>query len=229
MDDNLTDQQRAEQVRGWLQENGWYLLAGIVLGLAALFGWRQWGTYTQHDAEEASAQYAELMGAIRIGRMTRAEELTTQLADEHPRSPYVDQARLAMPRLKVEQAKPEEAAKYLEQVMKDSRSEEFARIARLRLGRLLVQEDKFDEALKVLAVPQDSAFASGFQEARGDAYYAMGKMAEARTEYEAALKGRDPTTGDEAFLQAKLDEVAGLAPPAAEAAVESAPSAPAPN
>ena len=229
MDDNLTDQQRAEQVRGWLQENGWYLLAGIVLGLAALFGWRQWGDYTQHDAEAASATYGELMSAIRIGRTTRAEELTTKLADEHPRSPYVDQSRLAMARLKVERAQPQEAAKYLEQVMNDSRSEEFGRIARLRLGRLFVQEEKFDEALKVLAVPQDSAFASGFHEARGDAYYAMGKMAEARIEYEAALKGRDPTTGDEAFLQAKLDEVAGLAAPPVDAAVEAAPATPAPN
>ena len=222
MEDNLTDQQRAEQVRGWLQENGWYLLAGIVLGLAALFGWRQWGAYTQHDAEAASAQYAELMGAIRIGRTTRAEELTTQIAAEHPRSPYVDQARLALARLKVEKAQPEEATKYLEQVMKDSGSDEIALIARHRLGRLLVQEEKYEEALKVLAPPKDSAFAPAFHEARGDAYYAMGKMAEARAEYEEALKGRDPTTGDEAFLQAKLDEVAGLAPGAPAAAADAA-------
>jgi predicted negative regulator of RcsB-dependent stress response len=123
-------------------------------------------------------------------------------------------------RLKVEKAQPEEAAKYLEQVMEDSRSEEIRLIARHRLARLLVQEEKFDEALKVLTPPKGSAFAPAFHEARGDAYYAMGKMAEARTEYEEALKGRDPTTGDEAFLQAKLDEVAGLAPGAPAAAAD---------
>jgi predicted negative regulator of RcsB-dependent stress response len=219
VEDNLTDQQRAEQMRTWLRENGWYLLAGLALGLAGLFGWRQWDGYSTGQAEKASSLYDELAAAIRVDRTTRAEELTAQLAADHARSPYLDQARLAMARMKLQRALPLEATKYLEQVMKESGSAEVANIARLRLGRVLTQEEKYEDALKVLAPPGDSAFEPGFHEARGDAYYAMGKMDEARSEYAAALKGRDPATGDQAFLQAKLDEVAGSAPsPRADAA-----------
>lgn len=214
MEDNLTDQQRAEFVRTWVRENGWALLAGLAIGLAGLFGWQQWTSYSTHHAEEASALYDELVAAIRVDRTTRAEELTAQLASDFARSPYLDQARLAMARLKLEKAQPLDAAKYLEQVMKESSSPEMANIARLRLGRVLIQEEKYDDALKVLESPKDSAFEPGFREARGDAYYAMGRMDDARREYEAALKGHDPASGDSAFLQAKLDEVAGVAPPA---------------
>lgn len=228
MEDNLTDQQRAEYIRTWLRENGWYLLAGLALGLAGLFGWRQWASYSTAHAEQASALYDELVAAIRVERTSRAEELTAQLASDFARSPYLDQARLAMARMKLERAQPLEATKYLEQVMNESRSEEVANIARMRLGRVLIQEEKYEDALKVLSAPGDSAFEPGFREVRGDAYYAMGKMEEARTEYEAALKGRDPATGDVAFLQAKLDEVAGVAPPPRSDAADAAAATPAP-
>jgi predicted negative regulator of RcsB-dependent stress response len=224
VDDNLTDQQRAEQVRVWLRDNGWYLLAGLALGLAALFGWRQWTSYAAANAEAASAQYEELLAAIRVDRTSRAEELLRELERDHGATPYLDQARLAMARVKMDRAQPDEAARYLEQVVKDASSEEIARIASLRLGRVLVQQEKFEEALEVLEVPKDSAFAARFHEARGDAYYAMGKPEEARAEYAAAIAGADATAGDQAFLQAKLDEVSGPAAPAAAAPAAESPA-----
>lgn len=214
MDDNLTDQQRAEQVRGWLGENGWYLLAGLALGLAALFGWRQWTTQSETTAEQASALYEEMLTAVRVERYVRAEEIAAQLAKDYSRTPYVDQARLLLARVKLDRSLPDEAARYLEQVVADSSSPGMVSIAKLRLGRVLIQQEKYDEALKVLAPPQDSAFQPRFHEARGDAYYAMGRNEDARREYQAALKGVEEGLMDPAFLQAKLDEVGGAAPAA---------------
>jgi predicted negative regulator of RcsB-dependent stress response len=217
VDDNLTDQQRAEQVRGWLSENGWYLLGGVVLGLAGLFGWRQWEDRLAHQAEEASALYAELLGAIRVQRTTRAEEIARQLAADYGSTPYVDQARLAMARLKMERSLPEEAARYLREVTEDAHSSEVGHIARLRLARVLIHQEKYDEALKTLTVDADSAFAPRYHEVRGDAYHAMGRMAEARVEYEAALEGVEAGVIDQAFVQAKLDEIGDGARSAATA------------
>ena len=226
MDENLTDQERAEQVRTWLRENGWYLLAGLVLGVGALFGWREWTSRSVLEAAQASALYEDLMAAIRSNRPVRAEEIATQLADAFGSSPYVDQARLAMAKLKMESSAPEEAAAYLEQVMAESDSEEVAHIARLRLGRVLIQQEKYEEALKKLDVPEDSAFATRFHDARGDAYFAMGRMEDAQKEYAAALASSE-LPADQAFLQAKLDEVSGAAPATdATAAAPPGPSAP---
>lgn len=217
MEDNLTDQQRAEQVRNWLSENGWYLLAGLVLGVAALFGWSKWNTYSTAHGEEASALYEELLAAIRVERATRAEDVAAQLARDYASTPYLDQARLAMAKMQLEHSRPEMAVKYLEEVVRDTGSAEIADIARLRLGRVLAQLEKYDEALKVLAVPKDSAFELHFREVRGDVYYAMKRFDEARAEYQAALRSDQSGAGDQAFLQAKLAELPGSTPPAAAA------------
>jgi predicted negative regulator of RcsB-dependent stress response len=225
VEDNLTDQQRAEQVRIWLRENGWYLLAGLALGLAGLFGWRQWSSYDAAHAEQASALYEELLGAIRVDRSSRAEEIAAQLAADFASTPYLDQARFAMARMKLERSQPEEAVKYLELVVKDSGSTEIATIARLRLARVLAQEEKYDDALKVLAVPKDSAFEQRFHDVRGDVYYAMGRLDEARAEYEAALKGDESLGGDQAYLRAKLAELPGGAAPPPATAAAAAPAA----
>ncbi len=218
MDDNLTDQQRAEQVRGWFGANFWFLLAGLVLGLGALFGWRQWTAERTQNAEQASALYEEMLTAIRIGRSVRAEEIAGELERDYTATPYLDQARLAMARLKLDSSLPEEAARYLEQVVDGRASAELRDIARLRLARVLIQMEKYEEAIKQLAPPQDSAFASRYHEVRGDAYYAMGRRDDARSEYQAALEQVAESPIDPALLQAKLDEVGGAAAPATTAA-----------
>lgn len=225
MEDNLTDQQRAEQVRSWLSENGWYLLAGLVLGVGALFGWSKWNSYSTARGEEASALYEELLAAIRVERTTRADDIAAQLEKDYAGTPYLDQARLAMAKMQLDHSRPELAVQYLEQVVRDAGSAEIADIARLRLARVLAQEEKYDEALKVLAMPKDSAFERHFREVRGDVYYAMNRFDEARAEYEAALKSDQSGAGDQAFLQAKLAELPVGTPPAAAAAAAPGPAA----
>lgn len=224
MDDFLTDQQRADQVRGWLRENGWYLLAGLVLGLGGLFGWRQWQGINVTQAEAASAIYQELLGAIRVGRTARAEEIAAALAKDHSGTPYLDQARLAMARMKMERSQPDEALTYLRQVAGESGSDEMRHIARLRAGRVLAEQEKYDEALAELKVPADSAFAARYHEVRGDVYHAMGKLVESRDEYQKALDTGEPGVIDQALVQAKLDDL-GLG---SEPAAMDAPAAPAP-
>ena len=217
MDDNLTDEQRAAQVRGWLGNNFWYLLAGVVLGLGMLFGWRQWTSYSDARAEKASALYDELLTAVRVERTARAEEIATELARDYPGTPYRDQARLAVARMKLDRSLPDEAAHYLEQVVKESSSPGIVNIARLRLARVLIQQEKYEDALKLLGSLTDSAFEARYHEVRGDAYFAMGRADEARAEYEAALKGAGDGSMDPGFVQAKLDEI-GHATPAADPA-----------
>lgn len=215
MDEQLTDQQQAERIRNWLSENGWYMLGGLALGLAGLFGWRQWEASQVSRAEQASALYAEMLAAVRVDRSARAEELAGQILADFGSSPYADQARLAMARLKLERSQPEEAATLLRETMERSASAEVAHIARLRLARVLLQQEKHDEALKLLKVPGKSAFAPRYHEVRGDAYFAMGRLDEARAEYEAAINGAEDGFIDQGFVQAKLDEVAAAVPAAA--------------
>jgi predicted negative regulator of RcsB-dependent stress response len=212
VDDLLTEQQQAEQVKGWLRQNGIFLAAGVVLGLGALFGWNQWNRYQERQAEEASAVYETFLKSVRAGQFEQAEAGMATLAGEYGSSPYADQGRLAMARLSLDQGKADKAAEYLQQVANTATSEEFRNIARLRLARVLIFQEKYDEALKALPDPGSTAFAPAFHDVRGDVYYAMGKQAEARSEYEQALNSdASSPVIDRIYVQAKLDDLGGAA------------------
>lgn len=210
MDELLTDQQQAEAVKSWLRQNGAFLVAGVVLGLGGLFGVNQWNRYQERKAEEASAFYETFVQSVRANQVEQAEAGMATLASEYGSTPYADQARLAMARIYLDQGKADKAAEYLQEVSKTATSEEFRNIARLRLARVLIFQEKYDEALKTLADPGSKAFAPAFHDVRGDAYYAMGKQAEARSEYEQALNGDVAAAViDRTYVQAKLDDLGG--------------------
>jgi predicted negative regulator of RcsB-dependent stress response len=215
VDDFLTDQQRADQVRSWLRSNGPYMLLGVVLGLGGLFGWQKYRTFGDAQTEKASALYEELQSAARAGRAPRVEEIAAQLAKDYARTPYVDLSRLILAKLAMDRSAPEEAGKYLQQVAEGNSSPEIRNLARLRWGRVLLQAEKYDDALKILELPSDSAFAAKFHEVRGDVRAAQGKAEAARAEYEEALKSTEAGVIDKLLVEAKRDSLGVVSPAAA--------------
>lgn len=210
MDELLTDQQQAENVKNWLRQNGLFLVSGVVLGLGALFGWNQWQRYQEQQAENASALYESFQSAARLKQVEQAEAAMLKLVTEHAGSPYTDQGRLIMAKVYLEVSKPEEARKSLQMAADKAASTEVQYIARLRLARVLSFQQKYPEALKALEAPYSKAFAPLFHDVRGDVYYTMNKAAEARSEFEQALNAdTSGTLLDREYVQAKLDDLGG--------------------
>lgn len=211
-DDFLTDDQQADQVKSWLRQNGPFLIAGVVLGLGGLFGWNQWQHYQMQRAEAASALYDQLMQSVNGQQVDAASQQLQQLEADFSSSAYVDLAGMSMAGLYVSRSKQEEAIAQLQRVADKGNSDEMRNIARLRLARLLSANDRNDEALKALDIPGSAAFAPLFHDVRGDVYYAMGKQAEARSEYEQALNGEMAAAVlDLGYVTAKLDQLGGTA------------------
>lgn len=207
VDDHLTDEQQAEIVRSWLRDNGGYLLGGLALGLGALFGLNQWEKYQQGSAEQASALYDNIVGAILAERPTSANQYIVSLEESHRNSPYLDQARLMMAKSHMDRNEFEVAASYLAQIIADTGSSEIAHIARLRLARIRLHQQQYDEALNVLnAAEGNSAFQTRYHEVLGDVYVAMNQPNEAREQYRLALGDAAQNVAvDRVYVQAKLD------------------------
>ena len=209
MDEHLTDEQQAEKVRKWLRENGGYMLGGLALGLGGLFALNQWEGYKANQAEQASALYENVVGAIQTDRVTTANEYIMILEETYEDSPYLDQARLMIARSHLDRNEFDVAASYLAQIVADSASDEMVHIARLRLARVRLHQQQFDEALEILeAMDSDSAFSPRYHEVRGDVYMAMNRQNDARSEYQSALGlggAEQPTAADRVYVQAKLD------------------------
>ncbi len=209
VDENLTDEQQADRIREWLKENGTGLLGGLGLGLAALFGWGQWQSYEVQIADEASGIYEELVGKIRASDQAAANELLMELATDYSKSPYVDQARLRLAKLSLDQSNFDVAASYLEAIVSGSSGAEILNIARVRLARIRMHQEQYDAALAVLeGATTGSSFYAQVNDVRGDIYVVLNRPDEALSAYDAALTDiRQPPAIDRAYVQAKRDRL----------------------
>jgi predicted negative regulator of RcsB-dependent stress response len=213
VDDYLSEKEQIEHLREWLKENGTSIVVGLALGLAIVGGYYFWKPYREGKLQEASAVYLQMLDAVDHKERDRAIDLAAKL-DGYWRTPYADQAALALARLYVEADEPETAAAQLDRVIAKSRDDELVHIAKLRLARVRLYQNQADAALTVLGTVDDSKFAPLYHEVRGDALHALGRSDEARAEYELALQALGPAD-DRTLLEMKLNDIATPSPSAA--------------
>jgi predicted negative regulator of RcsB-dependent stress response len=218
--EDLSDNEREEQLRRWWADNWLWIIGGIALGLGALAGWNYWQTSKLKAAELDESSYLAVLDALGRNDKDAAIKQATDLRKLHPKSPYADQSDLALARFAVDQRDFDGAAQRLRAVADSSRDAELRLIATTRLARVLAEQGKHDEALKLLDVTQAGSFAPLYHDLRGDILAARNDAAGAREAYDAALAATvaDPPQGfDRAYVELKRDALAGAATAAATA------------
>ncbi len=208
MDEFLSEKEQMAQMRQWWGDNGMYILAGLVVGVAGLVGWNQWQQYRETRAIEGSEAYTAMSEALENSAAATALEVGARLISEYQDTPYADLAAFALAKYHVGQSEPGLAAGYLSGVLENTRDEEIRHIARLRLSRLQMEQADHATALQTLAVPEPGRFAARYHELRGDAYVGLGDHAAARGEYRQALGLFEQGVVNNQFLQIKLDSLA---------------------
>lgn len=210
-EDYLTDDEQWEVVKRWIAENGAWVVGGVVLGAALLFGWRHYQTHENDVALRASEQFSDMTTALAGGNAAKARQVADGLIKDFPSSPYADQAQLTLARLSIDAGQLPAAVASLTEVMSHSKDTELRHIARLRLARVLIDQGKADDAIKILSEDISGAFAARYHEVRGDALYAKKDLKAAATEYAAALAGGSASSVDAALLELKIADL-GAAP-----------------
>ncbi len=212
MTEYVTDEQQVEALKKWWAENGRYLIGGVVLGLAILFGWNGWKDYKENRGKTASGLYSQLEQAVAAGDAQRAQALQGQLVDDYAATPYAAAAELTMARLAVEKDDLATAELNLRSAIELADQQAVRELAQLRLAYVLTAEGKAEEALSILDRDWDAAWTSLREELRGDAYQALGKLDVARQAYDKALL---TAGGPASYLQLKRDAL-GQSEPANE-------------
>lgn len=213
----LTDDEQWEAIKRGIGENGVWIVGGVVLGAALLFGWRYYHTHQNELALKAAAQFGQMTVALESNDRNKARQAADGLIQDYPTSPYADQAQLTLARLFIDDGQLPSAVGPLTRVMSESKDSELKHIARLRLARVLIDQGKPDEAIKTLAEDTPGAFAARYHEVRGDAFYAKKDSKSAATEYAAALARSDAGGGDSALLELKLADLGAPASPSTPA------------
>ncbi len=217
MDDLLSEKEQLEKIRAWWQEYGWYLLGGVVLGAAMLYGKFQYDEYRAAQSEAAGNLYEDLRLSINDDADAESLALLEQLREEYPSSPYTDQAGLLMAIMYLQNGSPRQAIESLEYTLENTDDEYLAMVARTRIARLMVSSGRYDEALEVLDAVEPGNFAARFSEIRGDIYFAQGDTDNARIAYLAALNSDQVELVDRSLIQMKIDD---LAPTGSDVAIE---------
>lgn len=199
IDDILDEHEQSERVLEWLRRNGAGLFGGVLLGLAAIGGWKFWEQRQQQQQYELADQYQAAVDAIEA-----SDEQVASKVDALGTSVYASLARLQLAAAQADAGQRDAAIATLKAVA--AAEPAIASIVDQRLARLLIDAEQPEAALELVA-DSDAPMAL---EIRGDAHYALGDREAARTSYTQALAKLDIGSPQRRLLELKLTEVGGI-------------------
>lgn len=203
-----SEKEQIEEIRAWWAENGRFVIAGVVLGVAAIIGWNQWQSSIAARQIAASNLYEDVMGAVGAGDAEKAEAAANELYANYQRTVYPNQARLAMARLYMDKGRDRDAVDTLSKVLDTAANDEIQMVARLRLAKILLYQDKPAEVIALLKDHVEGGFAARYNEILGDAYAAEGEYVQAQQAYQAALsESLNLRTIDNNLIRLKLNDL----------------------
>ncbi|WP_265436132.1 YfgM family protein [Aeromonas media] len=208
-----TEEQQVEVIKSWWKENGTSVLAGTVIGLVGLFGWRYYNELQQTNQEAASQAYNAMTAQLAKGDDAALEQAKSFIS-AHQGDAYAELAALQLAAAAVKAGKLDLAAEQLTQVAANG-DESIKPIAALRLARVLKDQGKAAEALAQLGKINNDAFKAQVAEVRGDVLLGQGKPEEARDAYQVAADAGGLQSSAE--LKLKMDDLALPAVTAGEA------------
>ena len=207
MSDYKTDEEQAEALKKWWKENGKFIIAGVVIGLSAIFGFRGYNNHVAQEAEAASILYQQMLVASRSNDSENVGVYANRIIEGYESSSYATFAKLMLAKLAAETNDLDLAETHLRWVLDNNSQAEYKHVARLRLARVLIAADKLDMATKTLDVSEAGKFFARYEELRGDIFVKQEKLTEARLAYQKALANTTVAEAEQSILQMKLDDI----------------------
>lgn len=198
LDDLLDEHEQSERVLAWLRRNGLGLIGGILLGLAAIYGWKWWQARQLSEQAATATHYQDAVDAIAAGNLAERSKIEAMEPGLHRTL-----GLLAIARAQVEQNQRDAAIQTLRSIKVEDPA--LGSIVNERLARLLIDAQKAQDALKLV----ESSETAGALEVRGDAYFALGQPDRARDSYARALTLLEVDAPQRRLVELKLTQVGG--------------------
>jgi len=199
-----TENEQVDAVRRFFAENGKALAIGVVLGIAALGGWRYWQTHQSSEMTEASVAFQQANQAMTDKKAQGVEDLEN-FAQSNSNN-YGVFAALQLADHFVEAKDFAHAEKQLTQAQGQAKEENLLSLVNLRLARVQMQQNKFDDALKTLDGVKGEGWAALQQDVRGNVLLAKGDAKGAREAYSKGLDSK-PSQTLQNMLRMKLNNL----------------------
>jgi predicted negative regulator of RcsB-dependent stress response len=200
-----SEKEQVEVLKKWWKENGKAIIAGVLIGVGGIVGWRTWEAKLVAKATEASAGYQQMISNVAEEKIASAKRVGQRLVAEFEGTPYAVFAALMLAKIAVDQEELDSAREYLQWAADNSELPALRQTARLRLARLMLIQGSPEQAWSVLSSIEDADDLPSYQELKGDILIAQNDTEGARMAYRQALELQP--AGNTELLELKLDDL----------------------
>ena len=195
-----SEEEQVDKLKKWWDSNGKQIIAGAVIGLAAIFGWNSYVDYQDNQALNARALYLSYASdSANVGAYDK-------LIKDHPSSSYADQGTLLMAKYLFDAGNYSLALDAIKPLMNRENSV-IASTAILRTASLYLELGQHEEALAVLNIENANGFSGLFYNLTGDIYLDLGNNEEAKKNYALAIENITENSSLAQLIQIKLDDL----------------------
>jgi predicted negative regulator of RcsB-dependent stress response len=202
-----SEQEQIEAIKKWWRENGMAIVVGVAVGFGGLYGWKEWQSYVNNRAEQASSLYSQIVVNLDNAQVQTVAKTTDELIEKYSATPYASLAALAAAKVAAVNGDSDTAKTRLQWVIDNAEQLELATLARVRMARLLLLEKDTEAAASLLeGVEYPDSYAARVAELKGDLYALRGDNELARNAYTSALTASVRAQNQE-MIQIKLDAI----------------------
>ncbi|PCI57381.1 MAG: hypothetical protein COB45_04015 [Gammaproteobacteria bacterium] len=205
MDIYQTEEQQVEAIKGYWQENGNMIIAGIVLGFVGFIGFNYYKDNKLADEMAISNSYQALIENSATDKEAFSEN-AAKFITENSTTSYASLTALALAKEAARTQNWAEAQTQLMSAIASAPTDGIKGIASLRLARVQIQLAQYEQAFATLAKPLPESFTAAVEEIKGDTYLLQGKKELARNSYQVAIAADGLASSPS--LQMKLDDLA---------------------
>jgi predicted negative regulator of RcsB-dependent stress response len=197
IDELLDEHEQSRRVQEWLRRNGGGLVGGVVLGLAAVAGWKWW---QQREAQAHMRQADTFQSAV--DAIDRDGIKAAGRVQGLPEGVYRSLAALRLAKAQAEAKDDAGAIATLRSAMPSDTA--MKAIFERRIALLQIDSGKAADALKSLGGTDAATL-----DLRGDAQFALGQVDAARESYRKALAKAEVGSPQRRLLELKYTQVGG--------------------
>ncbi|QDY42697.1 YfgM family protein [Candidatus Pantoea soli] len=172
------ENEQVDALRRFFASNGKALAVGVIVGIAALGGWRFWASHQEGADKAASAQYQQLTRAMQADKPQTLEAVASFVNENH--NTYGALASLDLAKQYVEAGQLDKAITLLQSGLKDTKDANLQAVLNLRLARIQLQQNQADAALTTLNNVQGEGWTAIVADIRGEALLSKGDRQGAR-------------------------------------------------
>ncbi|RPE02279.1 hypothetical protein BBB56_08315 [Candidatus Pantoea deserta] len=180
------ENEQVDALRRFFANNGKALAVGVIIGIAALGGWRYWASHEDSASKAVSAQYQQLTSAMKADQPATLDAVA-KFANENSNT-YGALAAMDVAKQYVDANQLDKASSLLENSLKNTKDANLQAVINLRLARIQLQQNQADAALKTLDAVKGDGWTAIVADIRGEALLSKGDKQGAR---EAWSKGVD--------------------------------------